>query len=44
MDEVLAFHGSFHIPIGHVANAYVSNFEELELRFKLLGTGLGYIK
>jgi len=44
MDELLAFHGSFHIPLGHITNAYVSNFEELELRFKLLGTGLGYIK
>jgi hypothetical protein len=44
IDKMLAFHGSFHIPLGHVTNAYVSDFEALELRFRLLGTGLGYIK
>src|ERR1700683_5209417 len=44
LDKMLAFHGSFHIPMAHVTNAYVSNFEELGLEFRLLGTGLGMIK
>jgi hypothetical protein len=44
LDQLLAFHGSFHIPLSHVTNAYVSNLEDLELQFRLLGTGLGYLK
>jgi len=44
LDELLAFHGSFHLPLSHVTNAYVSNFEDLELQFRLFGTGLGYLK
>jgi len=43
-DQLLAFHGSFHIPLEHVTNAYVSDMENLQLQFMLLGTGLGIIK
>jgi len=43
-DRLLSFHGSFHIPLSHVTNAYVSNLENLQLQFKLMGTGLGLIK
>lgn len=43
-DQLLAFHGSFHIPLSHITNAYVSNLENLQLQFKLMGTGLGLIK
>lgn len=44
VDAMLAFHGSFHIPLAHVTNAYVSDFEDLELQYKLEGTNLGFIK
>jgi hypothetical protein len=44
LDKLLAFHGSLKIPLAHITNAYVSPFADLELRFKLLGTGLGIIK
>lgn len=44
LDRFLAFHGSFHIPLSHVTNAFVSSFEDLELQFRLLGTGLGLLK
>jgi len=43
-DKLLSFHGSFHIPLSHVTNAYVSDQENLQLQFKLIGTGLGLIK
>ncbi len=44
VDAALGFHGSFHVPLSHVVNAYVSNFEDLELQYKLEGTNLGYYK
>ena len=44
LDEMLAFHGSFHIPLSHVTNAYVSDFEDLELQYRLEGTNWGLIK
>ena len=44
LDSLLAFHGSFHIPLSHVTNAYVSDFEDLELQYKLEGTNWGLIK
>jgi hypothetical protein len=44
LDRLLAFHGSFHIPLDHVINAYVSDFEDLELQYKLAGTNLGMLK
>jgi hypothetical protein len=43
-DQLLAFHGSFQIPLEHVTNAYVSDFEDLQLQFRLVGTGLGFLK
>jgi len=27
IDRLLGFHGSFHIPLAHVTNAYVSSLE-----------------
>ncbi len=44
LDELLAFHGSFHIPLAHVTNAYVASFENLEIQYKLAGTNFGFLK
>jgi hypothetical protein len=44
IDMTLGFHGSFHIPLAHVTNAYVSGFEDLELQYKLEGTNFGFYK
>ncbi len=44
LDELLSFHGSFHIPLAHVTNAFVSDFEDLELQYKLAGTNFGFLK
>lgn len=44
IDRLLGFHGSFHIPLAHVTNAYVSSFEDLELQYKLEGTNAGFYK
>ena len=41
LDQLLAFHGSFHIPLAHITNAYVSDLEDLQLQYKLEGTNLG---
>ena len=38
MDQLLSWHGSFHIPLAHVTNAYVSSWEDLELQYRLDGT------
>jgi hypothetical protein len=43
-DRLLAFHGSFHIPLAHVTNAYVSDLEDLELQYRLEGTNFGFLK
>ncbi len=44
LDRMLAFHGSMRIPLEHVTNAYVSDFEDLELQYQLEGTNWGLIK
>ncbi|MBV8725456.1 MAG: hypothetical protein JO078_05625 [Candidatus Eremiobacteraeota bacterium] len=44
MDSVLAFHGSFNIPLSHVTNAYVSDYEDLELQYRLEGLNFGILK
>jgi hypothetical protein len=44
VDQMLAFHGSFHIPLAHVTNAYLSSFEDLELQYKLVGLNAGAYK
>jgi hypothetical protein len=41
LDSLLAFHGSFHIPLSHVTNAYAADFEDLELQYELKGTNWG---
>lgn len=41
-DLIMGFQGSFHIPLSHVTNAFVSRFEDLELRYKLEGINLGF--
>jgi hypothetical protein len=44
LDSTLTFHGSFHIPLEHVTNAYVSDFEDLELQYRLEGVNWGFLK
>jgi hypothetical protein len=44
LDDLLSFHGSFHIPLDHITNAYVSDLEDLQLQFRLEGTNLGFLK
>lgn len=44
LDQMLAFHGSFHIPLAHVTNAFVSSYEDLELQYKLEGFNAGFYK
>ena len=44
LDRMLAFHGSLHVPLEHVTNAYVADFEDLELEYRLEGTNWGIIK
>ena len=44
LDELLSFQGSFHIPLAHVTNAYVSDLEDLQLQYNLRGTNFGYLK
>jgi hypothetical protein len=44
IDSLLAFHGSFHIPLSHVTNAYVSDLEDLQLQYRLEGTNLGFLR
>ena len=41
VDQLLGFHGSFHIPLAHITNAFVSSYEDLELQYKLEGTNFG---
>lgn len=41
IDSLLAFHGTFHIPLSHITNAYVSDLEDLQLQYKIDGTNLG---
>lgn len=43
-DSLLAMHGSFEMPLSHVTNAYVSDFEDLELQYRLEGTNWGFEK
>jgi len=44
LDSLLSFEGSFEIPLAHVTNAYVSDFLDLELQYKLKGTSWGLLK
>lgn len=44
IDELLGFHGDFHIPLAHITNAYVSDFEDMQLQYKLEGTNFGIVK
>jgi hypothetical protein len=44
LDAMLSFHGSFHIPLAHVTNAYVSDLEDLQLEYRLEGTNWGFLK
>lgn len=41
-DVIMGFQGSFHIPLTHVTNAFVSSFADLELQYKLEGTNFGF--
>jgi len=44
LDQLLALHGSIEMPLSHVTNAFVSDFEDLEVQYKLTGTGAGFYK
>ena len=44
IDQLLAFQGSFHIPLSHIVNAYVSDLEDLELQYAIRATNLGLLK
>ena len=43
LDQLLAFHGSFRIPLAHVTNAYVSPVADVELEERLRGVGPGFV-
>jgi hypothetical protein len=38
LDQALAFHSSFEIPLSHVTNAYVSDLEDLQLQYAIEAT------
>lgn len=44
LDRMLSLHSSMHIPLEHVTNAFVSDFEDLELQYRLEGTNWGMVK
>jgi hypothetical protein len=44
LDQALAFHSSFEIPLSHITNAYVSDLEELQLQYSIKATNLGLLK
>ena len=44
VDSLLAFRGSFHIPLEHITNAYVSDLEDLDLEYRLTGINWGLVK
>ncbi len=43
-DQLIAFHGSFHIPLAHIVNAYVSDLEDLQLQYEIDATNFGLLK
>ena len=44
LDQVLAFHSSFEIPLSHITNAYVSSLEALQLQYAIEATNFGLMK
>ena len=44
LDSLLSFQGSFEIPLSHVTNAYVSDFADLQLQYRLEGLNWGVMK
>lgn len=44
LDQLLSFHGSFRIPLSHVSSANAISIPDLELQWRLLGTGVGSLK
>jgi hypothetical protein len=44
LDQALAFHSSFEIPLSHITNAYVSDLEELQLQYSIRATNFGLLK
>jgi len=44
LDQALAFHSSFEIPLSHITNAYVSDLEELQLQYEIEGANFGLLK
>ncbi len=44
LDSLLTVDTSFEMPLSHVTNAYVSDYEDLELQYNIRGTNLGIAK
>jgi hypothetical protein len=44
VDQLLPLIASFRIPLSHVTNAYESSLAGLELRSKVVGANLGFVK
>jgi hypothetical protein len=44
LDQLLAFHGAFEIPLSHVTNVYVSDLEDLQLQYAIEATNFGLLK
>lgn len=44
LDSFLVADTSFEMPLSHVTNAYVSDYEDLELQYRLEGTNWGLLK
>lgn len=44
LDQALTFHSSFEIPLSHITNAYVSDLEQLQLRYAIEATNFGMLK
>ncbi len=40
-EAIFSFHGDFNIPLSHVTGAYASTLQDLQLEWRLLGTGAG---
>lgn len=44
LDSLLAADTSFEMPLSHVTNAYVSDYEDLDLQYDLQGVNWGIVK
>lgn len=40
-EAIFSFHGNFNIPLSHITGAYATTLQNLQLKWRLLGTGAG---